>query len=278
MRNREFLVDVYNDTMRRVESGEYGSKIESEKCVIKKIKMDEKIKKPGITTVQNDDCINAALKLSNEGKTCLLNMASYKKPGGGVKTGAMAQEEELMRTIPDLFASLDLDAHNHNYVDFYWDKTIKYSKNLTVRRLDGKQSNGNYDFMDDKIPVNVITAAAPNLNSERELLMEYAYKNNEMMDKIKNLIKGCCVVPLLSEKEKITESKSVLILGAFGCGVFCPCEQAQAHVGISYPMQISQLFYAVLSDTALQNQYDEIVFAIPSGPNYDAFAVLWTKK
>ena len=48
-------------------------------------------------SVQNQDCMVVANELSKLGKTCMLNMASYKHPGGGVTRGSMAQEEELAR-------------------------------------------------------------------------------------------------------------------------------------------------------------------------------------
>jgi|LakMenEpi03Aug12_release.lakeMendotaPanAssembly.Ray.scaffolds.fasta_scaffold832071_2 uncharacterized protein (TIGR02452 family) len=48
-------------------------------------------------TVENSDTVTSLTKWSGSGRTCALNMASYKRPGGGVERGAKAQEECLFR-------------------------------------------------------------------------------------------------------------------------------------------------------------------------------------
>ena len=61
--------------------------------------------------VKNLDCIQETLYLSKSGKTLLLNMASYKRPGG-VRNGARAQEEclfrcsNLIQVVPNSFYPL----------------------------------------------------------------------------------------------------------------------------------------------------------------------------
>ena len=56
--------------------------------------------------IENIDCLLAAEKLLNDGyHPAVLNMASRQNPGGGVQTGAGAQEENLFRRT-NLFQSL----------------------------------------------------------------------------------------------------------------------------------------------------------------------------
>lgn len=51
-----------------------------------------------VVEVQNIDCLYAGVQLKEQGyNPAILNMASRRNPGGGVATGAGAQEETLFR-------------------------------------------------------------------------------------------------------------------------------------------------------------------------------------
>ena len=59
-----------------------------------------------VVEVQNIDCLYAGVQLKEQGyNPAVLNMASRRNPGGGVTTGAGAQEETLFRRT-NLFRSL----------------------------------------------------------------------------------------------------------------------------------------------------------------------------
>jgi len=66
--------------------------------------------KPNISVI-NSDGVSALTEYSKLGKTCVLNMASYKRPGG-VRNGARAQEEclfrcsNLIQVVPNSFYPL----------------------------------------------------------------------------------------------------------------------------------------------------------------------------
>ena len=99
---KQHLIDVFIDTENRINNGEYNKDL---KCTLKifdktlvKDPMFKVTNSDGEISIQNIDCIEAARQLSLQGKTCMLNMASYKKPGGGVRSGAMAQEELSRRS------------------------------------------------------------------------------------------------------------------------------------------------------------------------------------
>jgi uncharacterized protein (TIGR02452 family) len=216
-------------------------------------------------------------------KIVVKSFANSHTVGGGYWGGCMAQEEEVMRTIPDLYTSLTMDAEKHgeHYSyrddDFNWHETIKFSKDLTLCRLDKVQSNGDFTLLDpkDRFKISVITAAAPNLGSDQKLLNAYVYKNKAMMEVISKILQACFVAPLVNDQEEMIKEKSVLIFGAFGCGVFSPCDNAQKCVGAWYAAQIAHQYKKILeANPNIRTVYDEICFAIPAGHNYDMFRLV----
>lgn len=236
MKSREYLIDVYNDTIRQIENGDFNTKLNSQKLTNRRIPKNNKIKKPGIILVENDDCINVALNLSKEGKTCMLNMASYKKPGGGVKTGAMAQEEELARRS-NLMVGLD----NRNFYPLQINEYI-YTQDVTFFK------NKYYENI-DPFDCDVITIASVNLNG-LDKPIDY---EDVMSKKISTMLYtphqyGC----------------KNLVLSAFGCGVFK-----------NDPHFVASMFKKLL-DNEFASLYNKIVFAILNdnnsvGNNYEVF-------
>jgi uncharacterized protein (TIGR02452 family) len=199
----------------------------------------------------------------------VMNFANSHHVGGGYIKGSMAQEEELCRTIPDLYPSLFLAADTKGmYNDnFDWRTDVKYNINLNLYRLDCTQSAGEYNFTKN-IKVSIITLAAPNLRLPEELK---SFKQNpeQYFGWIKNIIRLSCVVPYLSGDEN-----KVLVLGALGCGAFAPNPQEIQN----YPTSIANLFYEVLFEEGYASYYDNICFAIPPGYNYDKFQEVFKDK
>lgn len=142
-------------------------------------------------TVENQDCMVVADRLSKLGRTCMLNMASYKHPGGGVMRGAMAQEEELSRR-----SNLMLDLTTYDYPlalnEFIYSKDVTFFK------------DGDYQLI-QPFDCDVITIAATNLNG---LPMPKNYEAI-MRSKVRTMI-----------VEAHNNGCKNLVLSAFGCGVF----------------------------------------------------------
>lgn len=192
---KQHLIDVFIDTENRVNNGEYNKDL---KCVLK-IFDKTLVKDPlfkvtnanGSITVKNIDCIEAARQLSLKGKTCMLNMASYKKPGGGVRSGAMAQEEELSRCSNLVFG---LNPH------FYplGLNSYLYTENVTFFK-------DRYYQIVDSFDCDIITIAAVNLN--------HNIGTKEYHDLTDEKIKSMIYEPYLHGCHN-------LVLSAFGCGVF----------------------------------------------------------
>lgn len=195
MNKKNYLIEVFKDTENRINSGEYNKYL---KCVLK-IFDKTLVKDPlfkiandsGSITVQNIDCIEAARQLSSKGRTCMLNMASYKKPGGGVRSGSMAQEEELSRRSNLVFGL------NPNFYPLELNQYL-YTENVTFFK-------DRYYQVIDSFDCDVITIAAINLNTN--------IGTKEYYDLTDEKIKSMIYEPYLHGCRN-------LVLSAFGCGVF----------------------------------------------------------
>ena len=195
-----------------------------------------------IISVINTDSVSAVVEYSKLGKTCVLNMASYKRPGGGVHNGARAQEEclfrcsNLIQVVPTSFYPLEVNE-------------ALYTKDAIFFK------DKDYEYM-EPVVCDVITISAINLNE------------NAKYDPVQNV----------TEYRKITKDKirlmvslaaqngvKNLILGAWGCGVFN-----------NDPTTMSQYFSEVLIGEGYSVDFYNIVFAIINdhnsvGNNFDIF-------
>lgn len=148
------------------------------------------------------DILERAEQLHRNGEgysVAVLNMASPHSPGGGFRSGAGAQEENLFRRS-NLFNFL----HPRQYP--IKDTACLVSPGVTILR--GKEQDG-YPFLEKPFPVTVLTCAAlqhPQLTPERK------YKEREktrMRTKIRALLDGA----------KLARCDAC-IFSAFGCGAF----------------------------------------------------------
>ena len=223
------LIKVWMETEKNLKKNEMckqyikdsikGNRIYYEKDDLGTILREEKRETfPKNVTVTDSDSFTAASIISkkHEGKIAVLNFANAYHPGGGVKRGAVAQEEDLCR-CSTLYAVLDTkenwrdfyDRHNQNKTA-YGTSDIIYSPEIFVFRFSG----GEYEFRlpEEHLFVDVITCAAPcfrkalpeNDNSgARERLYEVHYARGKR-------ILECAV----------DNGVDYLVLGAFGCGAF----------------------------------------------------------
>ncbi len=129
------------------------------------------------------------------GKIALLNMASYKRAGGGVKRGATAQEECLYRCS-------NLGTLSEEGLYPLEDNSAIYTTDATFIK----------DFRYGEItPINcdVLTIAAYNQQKENLKYFANATIEDAFYDKIKFMFQ-------LAGHYKV----DTLLLGAFGCGVY----------------------------------------------------------
>lgn len=170
-------------------------------------------------------------------RVCVLNFASGQHAGGGWKTGARAQEEQLCRAS-GLFPTLtrNMGFYGRPPKGFHTDRMI-YSTQVPVFR------NDDLDLLADPFLVDVVTAAAVNKRGVRRKDVE---KIDEAMQRRVLKLFALCQ----------SQGAEVLVLGAWGTGVF----------GLE-PDDVAAWF----RDALAVNYFDEVVFALPDQFNLEVF-------
>lgn len=199
-----------------------------------------------VVDVVNADCLEEGIKLLELGyNPAILNMASRYNPGGGVTSGAGAQEETIFRRT-NLFLSLYQYA---SYAEKYGLKKSKYqypmdrnfggiySPNVSIfRECEAK----GYKLMSQPREVSFITVAGinhPELDINGMIIPELI---NVAKNKIRTIL-----------RIGLKHGHDSLVLGALGCGAFR-----------NPPRHIAKLFHEVIEEQEFKNKYKYIVFAI----------------
>ncbi len=159
-----------------------------------------------------------------EQRVLVLNFANPVNPGGGVRRGANAQEEDLCRTS-SLLLSLESESarpyydYNRSLHTYMGSDAVIITPDVEIIRDDKKQ------LLDETTVVSVMTCAAPMLSDGMEGMTQEQYE--QLL--YRRIIGMLNVAAFLGYK--------MLVLGAFGCGAF----QNDAHV-------VSDLFYRALKE------------------------------
>ncbi|KPE50629.1 hypothetical protein AOB46_14130 [Chryseobacterium indologenes] len=188
----------------------------------------------------NCSSLKAILQLAeeeNQEKLMCLNFASAKNPGGGFINGAEAQEESLARTSglheSLLQAPYYYEVHRAMKSCFYTDMMI-YSPKVPVFRKDKGE------LIEKPVICNFITSPAVNAGIVRKQEPE---KQNEILGAMEVRMDKMLSLALHRENE-------VLILGAWGCGVFK-----------NDPKEIAGLFKKYFQGK-YKNTFKRVVFAV----------------
>ena len=203
-------------------------------------------KEPTIVEVQNIDCLYAGVKLKERGyNPAVLNMASRRNPGGGVATGAGAQEETLFRRT-NLFRSLYQFAPyaeqygiKHSHHQYPLDRNFGGVYTPDAIYFRESEQNG-YALLEKPVSLSFITVAGMN----RPDLTTGGMIANHHVEPIKNKIRSIFRIGLI-------HSHDSLVLGALGCGAFR-----------NPPRHVARLFHEVMDEPEFKNKYRRIVFAI----------------
>jgi len=232
-------------------------------------------KMPTIEMVKGTTCQAIRHYISTGHKPIALNFANAIHAGGGYINGAMAQEEELCRTAPNLYPSLK----NAEY-PFRWTHDIRFTPKVKFLRKDGIESNGEYDMLDKKDVYDcpIITAAAPNLNTDKQMIQIFENNPDVVMDQLEWVIRTIIMSPkIMSMQNGYGEINDVLIVGALGCGAFRP--QNIPHNWSDYSTKIAQIFLkAITEQNGIRGMYKKICFAIPGDDNFDQFCKVFNRS
>ena len=198
-------------------------------------------------------------------KVAVLNFASASHPGGGVTTGAGAQEESICR-CSTLHPCLLAPKMEKQFYEPHWhqknalhDDDCIYTPGVTVIKTDTSAP----ELLDesDWYNVDVITCAAPNLrNFERQKgLLVDKYGCGSITDKgLKQLhIKRLRRILDIAISNKVES----IILGAFGCGAFMNdpriVANATAEVIKDYLHAFKHIEFAVFCRPGFEQNYKE---------------------
>lgn len=240
MSRKEHLKNIYIDTLDYADEISKLYQISLSPSIKLKMKNEDIIqnftKEFTSTYIQvlNQDVIKTCIELHNQisqnpnQNILVLNLASKKTYGGGVKNGAMAQEEELFRkTTYGKHKGAEL--YPLNLGEFVLTPNVYVIKDEKYNKLCGEKI-----FPVDMLAISVI--CNPKLIAKK--FSESDYKIT--FEKIETIFKYA-----LHNKNKN------LILGAIGCGVFS-----------NPPMEIISMYNICI--TKYNGYFENIIFAVKS--------------
>ena len=196
--------------------------------------------------VLEEDCLLAANLLKKSGfNPAVLNMASRRNPGGGVLTGAGAQEENLFRRTNLCLSMYQFASYAEEYGLLKSENQYPldpdfggvYTPDACVFR--GLEKEG-YPLLDEWYSLSFISVAGLN----RPTLDKNNFIVPEQVISIKNKIRTIFRMGL-------HHGHDALVLGALGCGAFR-----------NPPAHIARLFHEIMEEEEFKDKYRKIVFAI----------------
>lgn len=245
----------------------------------------QRFAEPAKIVVKEVDCIEAALhlKIDKQCSVAVLNMANATRPGGGYKTGAGAQEENLHRRSN---LHQHLEDPDGEFGERAWSYPIPefgavYSPDVAFFRT---SEDTGYDFMPQVEYLSVVSVAAdfkpklveremplvtadsdPTFGVQIELRLTPEFETR-MKKRIEHML-GLCVA----------RGHDAVVLSAFGCGAFR-----------NPPRHVAQLFRDTIKEKKFHFQFKFIMFAIiddhnarqPHNPkgNFEPFFEVFYKR
>lgn len=193
--------------------------------------------------ITNETTLNAASRLVNQqsiSKVLCLNFASAKNPGGGFLNGSLAQEESLAIATglyPCIAQMTRMYEKNRYYGSCLYLDDMIYVPGVPVIRDD------NGELLDKPFFISIVTAPAVNAGAVREKgkKQEIQQIEHTMLQRTEKLLSVAAV-----------NNYRVLVLGAWGCGVFK-----------NNPEDVARYFhYHLVENPLFHGLFTKIVFAV----------------
>ena len=186
-------------------------------------------------------------------KIAVLNFANAYSPGGGVTEGVMAQEECLCRSS-NLYCTLTIPYLLKNYYKWNARNTgamgtdaVIYSPGVTVFKTDDPVPQD----MEPWFQVDVLTSAAPYIDPDKKKPVSNDKLQAVLTGRIRNILEVAAA-----------QDADILVLGAFGCGVFHnPADL------------VADIFRKLLISGQYGRYFRKVLFAIPDRPGNPNFRV-----
>ena len=187
-----------------------------------------------------DTTAGAARKLAAEGPVAALNFASAKNPGGGFMGGAKAQEEDLARCS----ALYDCQRTQRDYYTVHrGESSMLYTDHIIYSPAVPFFRDERLDLLPVPFLASIVTSPAPNAG---EHLRRDARGHAAISAALTR--RAGRVLRVLAEQRQ-----RVLVLGAWGCGVFR-----------NDPAEVASVFKDWLHAPEYLGAFDRVVFAIPA--------------
>ena len=193
--------------------------------------------------INNETTLNAASRLVNQesfDKVLCLNFASAKNPGGGFLNGSQAQEESLARATglyPCISQMTEMYEENRYYGSCLYLDDMIYSPQVPVIRDDDDK------LLDKPFLISILTVPAVNAGAVRKngKKQEINKIESTMLQRTEKLLSVAAI-----------HDYKVLVLGAWGCGVFK-----------NNPEDVARYFHYHLTENPLfTGLFEKIVFAV----------------
>lgn len=243
-------IDIWESTVELCTSGRFKTKIPSpsykynEQILTSTIKL--KPKYDADIQVHNIDTLDAMESLVDQAyNPLILNMANHLNPGGGVRNGAHAQEEQLFK-VTNSFKTLTYDLYPIQ------DNEIIYTPKIHQIR------DSSYNILPTARKFSMISVAAL-----RNPILDKGIYNDFDRNMMKQKIQMIFHIAALNGHD-------TLVLGALGCGAFHnpPEEVCNLFIEVmaDYSSYFKGLIFAVKS-TGLNQNYDIFNWLLLGGPN-----------